>query len=275
MTHDASDHVDTADARSAVLQVLAVGATTTVVLAPGAMAVGISLIFLGYFGAAGYFGALLGAVVLFVILYVIGTAFHDASPLTRSTGRRFLWAALLTIAGTGLAFYGYSVLRDIGWDPARPPSLGYLLAGVAFALVTAVLTHHRVFRVSAMAVITLFVGSTALVATVEQRGDDIANRLAAYGTEADLVFVTEITDYGRGRAPHANVAAPYTMKYAPLDGPADAEISVWATRGRSYQCPQDPPPRSDDMGVRCVEEAVGLASVPRMVYLGERCARRS
>lgn len=222
-----------------------------------------------------------GLLVTAALLYGVGTLTRHGSPLTAGAGGRLVWTVLVCVGGTTGAVLGYAALRDLDVDPAASPLIGAALVAVVFALVTGVLTGRRSTGLPAGAVLLALAVTLTVLVDRDTAADDLAERLAVFDTEPDLVFVTAVAGYQAGRPPQPNVAGPFTMTYVKIGDPA-REISLWATRGGSRACEAQPPGGfPDDYPVRCRPDGPGrwYVTLPQEhVYLvsrGDRLVRAS
>ncbi|MET8837760.1 hypothetical protein ABZV78_28120 [Micromonospora sp. NPDC004540] len=215
---------------AALGQVVVVGAGG---LVPLPMALPLWLMVPSYRGAL-----LLGlAVLLLAALFGLGTATRQGSALTERVGLRVGWTLL--VATGGFALFGYCLVRLPDLVPGLHGYMFYLLPALGLALVTAVLTRPRVVRLPAIALIVLLISGTSL-ATVEQRADELAQRLDHAGTEADLVFVTALPGYSKAEPPAVTPTTKFALTYSPVNG-SGGRIIVWANRGGLPDCLPEPP----------------------------------
>ncbi|GAB3176787.1 hypothetical protein FHX75_121568 [Micromonospora palomenae] len=196
---------------------------------------------------------LLGAAVLLVELFGLGTAMRQGSALTATLGRRVGWTLL--VATGGIALGGYCLARLPDLLPGLGGSMSmFLLPALGLALVSAALTRPRVVRLPAVALIVLLVSGMAL-ATVDRRADELAQRLDHAGVEADLVFVTALPGYSEAGQRAVTPTNKFAVTYSPVDG-SGGRIIVWATRGGMPDClPEPPGGYPDGYPLHCVREA--------------------
>jgi hypothetical protein len=146
-------------------------------------------------------GAALGTAVLYfavvtALLVGAATLVPEVSGLTRSVGGRVSWALTVTVVGTIVWYFAFSVHSEVERELDRNAMMAFPLSAVPFALVAGLFLRRWYFKIGTIALVVVSgLGLLSVLSGTEP--NEVDARLAAAHVDRRTVFVAEIPGYHR------------------------------------------------------------------------------